>query len=112
LLAGGLYSTAAGSSFTQTISLHEPAGTTSITAALLNPVPGIAVGPPSCSTHAAPSDTTADCTISVTIAPTAAGHVGATLAVTNVGGDGTTTLYPLQGTATGAALVTDGSASP
>jgi hypothetical protein len=113
VLAGTLYPTAVGSSFTQSIVLHEPTGTTGITASLLNASPGISIPAtaPACTLYATSSDNTADCTVLVTFAPTVAGKVGATLSITNTGGGGATTLYPLVGAATDAALVTD-TASP
>jgi hypothetical protein len=109
VLAGTLYSTAVGSSFTQSVVLHEPAGTTGITAALLNASPGITIPTtaPVCTLYTTSSDNTADCTVLVSFAPTVAGKVGATLSITNAGGGGATTLYPLVGVATSAALVTD-----
>jgi len=112
VLAGTLYPTAVGSSFAQNIVFHEPAGTTSITATLLNAAAGISLsGSPTCTLYATSSDNTADCTVVVTFAPTVPGKVGATLAITNSGGGGATTLYPLTGMAADAALVTD-TASP
>ncbi|HZL26470.1 MAG TPA: pectinesterase family protein [Acidobacteriaceae bacterium] len=110
VLAGTLYPTAVGSTFTQNVVFHEPAGTTGITVALVNASPGVTIPStaPSCTLfNAVGSDNTADCTVAVTFAPTVPGKVGATLSVTNVGASGATTLYPLIGTATGAALVTD-----
>ena len=109
VLAGALYPTAVGSTFTQTVVFHEPAGTTGVTVALLNASPGITipVTAPTCTLYNTASDNTADCKVSVTFAPTVAGKVGATLAVTNVGASGATTLYPLVGVATDATLVTD-----
>ena len=109
VLAGTLYPTAVGSSFTQAIILHEPAGTTGIIATLLNASPGITIPTtaPVCTLYTTASDNTADCKVLVTFAPTFAGKVGATLSVTNVGGGGATTIYPLVGVATDAALVTD-----
>jgi pectin methylesterase-like acyl-CoA thioesterase len=109
LLAGGLYPTAVGSSFTQTLVFHEPAGTTGVTATLLNASPGITIPStaPTCTLYNTSSDNTADCKVVVTFAPTVAGNAGATLSITNTGGGGATTLYPLVGRATSAALVTD-----
>jgi hypothetical protein len=109
VLSTALYPTAVGSSFTQSMLLHEPVGTTSITAALVNASPGITIsGTPTCVLNtASTSDSTADCTVMVLFAPTVAGAASATLAITNVGGSGATTLYPVNGTATDAALVTD-----
>jgi hypothetical protein len=113
VLAGTLYPTAVGGTFTQNVVLHEPAGTTGITATLLNASPGISIPStaPVCTLYTSSSDNTADCTVVVTFAPTVPGKVGATLSVTNLGGGGATTLYPLTGTATDAALATD-TASP
>ena len=109
VLAGSLYPTAVGSTFTQTLIFHEPAGTTGITATLLNASPGITIpaSAPSCKLYTTSSDNTADCSVVVTITPTVAGNIGATLSLTNTGGGGATTLYPLVGEATNAALVTD-----
>jgi hypothetical protein len=113
VLAGTLYPTAVGSSFSQSLIFHEPAGTTGITATLLNASPGISIPTtaPVCTLYTTASDNTADCKVIVTFAPTVAGKVGATLSITNTGGGGATTLYPLLGVATDAALVTD-TASP
>ena len=109
VLAGTLYPTTVGNTFTQNIVLHEPAGTTGITATLLNAASGISIPAtaPNCVLYNTSSDNTADCTVVVTFAPTTPDKVGATLSVTNIGGGGATTLYPLVGQATDAALVTD-----
>ena len=109
VFAGTLYPTAVGSTFTQNVVFHEPAGTTGVTATLLNASPGISIpsAAPSCTLFNSSSDNTADCTVVVTFTPTVPGKVGATLSITNIGGGGGTTLYPLVGQATDAALVTD-----
>jgi len=109
LLAGTIYPTPVGSTFTQNIVLHEPAGTTGITATLLNAASGFTIPStaPTCTLYNTSSDNTADCTIVVTFSPSTPGKIGATLSVTNIGGGGATTLYPLVGQATGASLVAD-----
>ncbi len=99
---------AMGSSETQAIYLHAPAGTTAITASLLNNTGNaLKLGTPGCG--AANADGTLDCTLSATFAPTAPGIQNASLAVTPTGSSAV--VLPVPGEATGAALVADGAST-
>jgi pectin methylesterase-like acyl-CoA thioesterase len=94
-----------GTNLTQQITIHAPAGSTGITAALVAPSPDIAVGASTCAS-AANADTTLDCQIPVTFAPTAPGQRSGLLSVTATG-TGTSATFPITGLATGSALVGD-----
>jgi pectin methylesterase-like acyl-CoA thioesterase len=94
-----------GTSLTQQVSIHAPAGTTGITAALVSPSSDITVGTPTCAS-AANTDNTLDCQVPVTFSPVSPGRRFAQMAVTATG-PGTTSTVPLIGTASGSALVAD-----
>ncbi len=96
-----------GTSLAQTIVMHGAAGTTGMTASLLNNSPDLTLGAPTCGTAAA--DNTLDCTFPITFAPTTPGLRAGTLAVTPAGISGSAN-YQLSAVATGAALATDSSA--
>ena len=106
--ASSLVTTAVNSSSTQSILLHGAANTTNIAASLANTATTdpISVGTLSCGSVQA--DKTLDCTLPVTFAPFSPGMHTATLAAVP-SGTSTTALFPLTGTATGTALVYDGS---
>ena len=108
MLAEYLYPTAV-EHVAQTLIFHEPAGTTGITATLLNASPGITIpaSAPSCKLYTTSSDNTCRLQCCGDDCSDSCGEHGATLSITNTGGGGATTLYPLIGEATNAALVTD-----
>jgi pectin methylesterase-like acyl-CoA thioesterase/sugar lactone lactonase YvrE len=96
-----------GSSVTQTEVLHGAAGTTGITAALVNASPDISVGAVTC--PAANADGTLDCTVPVTFTPQTPGQRSGVLAVAAQGVTGSGT-FPVAGMANGSALVVDSAA--
>jgi pectin methylesterase-like acyl-CoA thioesterase len=104
--ASSLMPMVVGTSATQNIVVHEPAGTTGASAALTTASPDISLGAVSCA--AANSDGTLDCTIPVTLDATAAGFRTEALAVAPTGSSTTVSVFPLVGLATGSALVADG----
>lgn len=96
-----------GSSQSLAINLHGPAGTTNMTAALLNGTgTALKLGTPNCG--AAAGDGTMDCTVPATAAPTSPGIQNGSLAVTPAGSGTEPVVLPVSATATGAALVADG----
>ncbi len=106
--ASSLVSTAVNSSSTQTILLHGSAGTTGIAASLANAATTDPISIASQSCGSAHNDGTLDCTVNVTFAPLSPGTHTASLAAVP-SGTSTPALLPLIGTATGTALVFDGS---
>ena len=100
-----------GTSATQNIIIHEPAGVTSATGAFTTASPDVTLGTQSCTATTANGDNTIDCTIPVTLLASAPGIRSAALAVTPTGGSGVATIFPLSGSATGSALVTDSATS-
>jgi hypothetical protein len=99
-----LNATTVGTSASQSIVVHEPAGVTSATAVLATSSPDITVGTVSCASVA---DTTRDCTVPLTILSTAPGYRTASLVVTPAGSSTTPKVFPLNTLATGSAIVSD-----
>ena len=100
--------TAAGAALAQTLQFHGPAGTASITVGTLAASPDITVGTVTCA--AANADTTMDCTVTVTFAPTQPGQRTATLTVQAMNAASTvigSKVVAVSGNGLGTALVTD-----
>ena len=110
VLAGSLYPSNVGSSTTQTLRIHSPAGTTAgattVSAALTNAPAAISTAAPACNA-ALYTDTTEDCFEALTIAPTKPGLQSATVTLTPTGTGVAAVNYPLSGLVTGSALVAD-----
>ncbi len=96
-----------GTSATQTIVVHEPAGVTSATAALTTASPDVALGTVTCGSSATNGDSTVDCAIPVTLLALSPGVRSTALAVTPSGTLTSTSVYPMSGLVTGSALVVD-----
>lgn len=96
-----------GTSATQNIVVHEPAGVTGITAALTTPSPDVTLGSVSCGSASTNGDSTVDCTIPLTLNASGPSIRSTALAVTPSGTLTATSIYPLAGLATGSALAAD-----
>jgi hypothetical protein len=92
---------------TQNVVVHEPAGVTSVTAALATPSPDVALGTVSCGSPTTNGDSTVDCTIPLTLSASGPSLRSTAMAVTPSGSLTATSIYPLAGLATGSALAAD-----
>ena len=101
--------TAAGAALTRTVVIHNPVGTTSMTATTVNAAADVTVGAVTCPT--ANTDGTLDCSFPVTFTPTQPGTRTADVTVQALNGGGNLLggkTLPISGTAVGTVLVTDG----
>lgn len=103
--AASLMPMTVGTAASQTILLHEPAGVTSVTAALTVPSPDVSVAVGTCTAN---GDSTLDCPITASLDALSPGLRSTTMVVTPSGSSTTPTLFPMAGLATGSALVSDG----